>query len=281
MVRLHGGEHAKSRDHPITDGTIEKSPFRVWVETQTVPKTVLKTPAMMGLTPPLWLWYRASIAITINLVTGGTIMNPWAKSLIIVVCGTALMAGAGSVVLGQDNLVRAKVGIQVKSGQSLARAKASETIKAGDMLRIFVQPEADAWVYVVHTDAATASLLNLVRQQRQAVTIVMPSLQEFYQVDGKSPSETFTIVCSPGEIVEMAELVQKGSIDHKAWAAIENKLAQQGKIELATQGEKPFALAGNVRGAGPGAGEDPFAASLPIFSGNGVLVKKYAFAVKN
>jgi len=205
-------------------------------------------------------------------------MNAWIKTMV-----TAALAGAlvmGYTAFAQQDLVRAKVGIQLKSGQTLSRAKASETIKAGDMLRIFVQPEADAWVYVVHTDAATASLLNLVRQQRQAVTIVMPSLQEFYEVDGKSPAEAFTVICSTGEIPEMAELVQKGSLDHKVWTAVEDKLTQKGRIELATQGEKPFALAGNVRGAGPGAGEDPFAASLPIFSGNGVLVKKYAFGVK-
>lgn len=206
-------------------------------------------------------------------------MNAWTKTMVTAAMAVALVAG--NTAFAEQILVRAKVGIQIKSGQSLSRAKASETIKAGDMLRIFVQPEADAWVYVVHSDAATASLLNLVRQQRQAVTIVMPSLQEFYQVDGKSPSETFTVVCSSAEITEMAELVQKGRLDHKAWAAIEDKLTQKGKIELATQGEKPFALAGNVRGAGPGAGEDPFAANLPIFSGNGVLVKKYAFTVKN
>jgi len=206
-------------------------------------------------------------------------MSACAKTMVRAAMAVALLMGQAAV--AQDTLVRAKVGIQRKSGQTLYRAKASETIKAGDMLRIFVQPEADAWVYVVHTDGAFASLLNLVRQQRQAVTLVMPSLQEFYEVDGKSPAEAFTVICSTGEITELAELVQKGRLDHKAWTAIEDKLAQKGKIDLATQGEKPFALAGNVRGAGPGAGEDPFAAGLPIFSGNGILVKKYAFAVKN
>ena len=208
-------------------------------------------------------------------------MNIQARSILVAGLAFAFLAGQGPGALGQDNLVRAKVGIQVKSDRRISRAKAKETIKAGDMLRIYVQPESNASVYVVHSDQDTATLLNTVRQDREAVTLVMPSLQEFYQVDGKSAAESFTIVCSPEDIAEMAELVQKGHIDQKAWAAIEKKLAQQGRIKLGTEVEKPFSLAGNVRGVVPSAGDESFAAGLPIFSGNGLLVKTYVFTVQN
>ena len=208
-------------------------------------------------------------------------MRTWAKTILAAGLMFIFVAGPGPGAYGQDTLVRARIGLQVKAGQSIFKAKAKETIKAGDLLRIFVQPEFNACVYVVHSDQTTATLLNMVRQQREAVALVMPSLQEYYQVDGKSKVESFTIVCSPGEIAEMAELVQKGSLDHKAWSAIEEKLARQGKIELSQAVEKPFALAGNVRGAAPAAGDDMFAAGLPIFSGKGVLVKTYAFALQN
>lgn len=56
--------------------------------------------------------------------------------------------------------VRAKVGIQVRSGERSAPAKATETVKAGDFLRVYVVPEDDAYVYIVHTNSHTPTLLN-------------------------------------------------------------------------------------------------------------------------
>jgi hypothetical protein len=61
--------------------------------------------------------------------------------------------------LAQDR-VRAKVGIQVRSNERTVPAKATETVKTGDSLRVYVVPEDDAYVYVVHNDGKTSSLLN-------------------------------------------------------------------------------------------------------------------------
>src|SRR4029453_285904 len=47
---------------------------------------------------------------------------------------------------------RAKVGIQVRSGERTAPAKTRETVKTGDSLRVYVMPEDDAYIYVVHND---------------------------------------------------------------------------------------------------------------------------------
>src|SRR5690242_7352907 len=54
-----------------------------------------------------------------------------------------------SPAVAQDR-VRAKVGIQVRSGDRTAPAKTTETVRAGDFLRVYVVPEHDAYIYVVH-----------------------------------------------------------------------------------------------------------------------------------
>jgi transposase-like protein len=179
-----------------------------------------------------------------------------------------------------DNPVRAKIGIQISSGGAVEKAKSRDTLGTGDLLRIYVHPEANAYVYVVHSDLAEATLLNMVEQKIKSSTLVMPSLLDYYQVDGKSLQETFTIICSPVALSQMAGIVKNRSLPHAQWVKIENGLVQQSKIELSGNTEKPFALAGNVRDAGSAGNSDPFAGGLQIFSGKGVLVKKYEFAVK-
>ncbi|MCF8061268.1 MAG: DUF4384 domain-containing protein [Deltaproteobacteria bacterium] len=177
--------------------------------------------------------------------------------------------------------VRAKIGIQIVSGDRVMRAKSRDRLKAGDLLRIYVHPERGCYVYVVHSDRRTASLLNTVEQRLQGTTLVMPSLHQYYQVDGKSSAESFTIICSPGELSELSGMLEQGQAPHDKWAEVEADLASRSRIDLSQKSEKPFAIAGNVRGSG-GAGEaggDPFSSKLQIFSGRGLLVKQYEFRV--
>ncbi len=184
-------------------------------------------------------------------------------------------AGAGS-----ETRVRAKIGIQVVSGDRVMRAKSRDRLTAGDLLRIYVHPERGCYVYVVHSDGRTATLLNTVEQRLEGSTLVMPSLHQYYQVDGKSREEGFTILCSPGELTALSALVEEGDMPHGSWAAIEEDLSSQSRIDLAQSSEKPFAIAGNVRGGGGGpTGTDPFSSKLQIFSGRGLLVKTFAFRV--
>ena len=179
-----------------------------------------------------------------------------------------------------ENPVRARIGIQINSGGAVEKAKSRDTLKPGDLLRIYIHPEANAYVYVVHSDLAEATLLNLVEQKIKSSTLVMPSLLDYYQVDGKSSQETFTIICSPVALSQMTGFVKNRSLPHDQWVKIETGLVQKGKIDLSGNTEKPFALAGNVRDMGGADTSDPFAGGLEIFSGKGVLVKKYEFSVK-
>src|ERR1041385_3837155 len=76
-----------------------------------------------------------------------------------VLLGVWLCTQLASPAVAQDR-VRAKVGIQIRSGEHTALAKTTEMVKTGDSLRVYVVPENDAYVYVVHNDGKTLTLLN-------------------------------------------------------------------------------------------------------------------------
>jgi len=180
----------------------------------------------------------------------------------------------------QEETVRAKIGIQIKSADRTMRAKSYDRLKKDDLLRIYVHPERTSHVYVIHTDLKNVTLLNNVQQKIQSSTLVMPSLQEFYQVDGESPTESFTIIISDGEVSEVSEALKDGSVSYKKWVRIEQRLFDENKIDLSQKSEKPFSISGTVRGVSRDGDMDPFVCKLQIFSGKSILVKRYEFKVK-
>ncbi len=207
-------------------------------------------------------------------------MRLFIKILSVVFMGVALIMIGALPGFSQESTVRAKVGILVKSGDQIIRAKSKDRLKAGDLVRIYVHPEVSSYVYVVHRDQKTVTLLNMVEQRIQSSTLVLPSVQEFYQVDGQSPMETFTVICSPKEVKEISSLVSSSQMTQDRWVSLEKELLKRGEIDLAQKSEKPFAIAGNVRGAGDAAGGDAFVRELQIFSGKSILVRQYEFSVK-
>ncbi len=196
------------------------------------------------------------------------------------VCIIALFCGLISTPLfAEDDLVQAKIGIKIKTGQGEMRAKARNVVRAGDYIRICIHPQEDAWVYVVHADDAKAALLNMTMQRVQSTLLCLPSMYAFYRLDGGSPLEKITIVCSPKELPRLSGMID-GGLTADRWAAIEGDLTAQSEISLAREGERTFGIAGNVRGTETLEAGDPFVQDLPIYSGKGLLVKTYAFMVQ-
>lgn len=206
-------------------------------------------------------------------------MRLFIRILSVVFLGMALIMAGVLPGLSQEKTVRAKIGILVKSGDQIIKVKARDRLKAGDLVRIYVHPELNSYIYVVHRDQKTVTLLNMVEQRIQSSSLVLPSVQEFYQVDGQSPVETFTVICSPNEVKEISSLVGS-QMPYDRWVSLEKELLKRGEIDLAQKSEKPFAIAGNVRGAGDAAGGDAFVRELQIFSGKSILVRQYEFSVK-
>jgi hypothetical protein len=180
--------------------------------------------------------------------------------------------------LAQDR-VRAKVGIQVRSPERTVPAKTMETVKTGDSIRVYVVPEDDAYIYVVHNDGKTPSLLNTQdakTKMRKGVPMTLPAPDKFYQIDGASDKESITVICSPTEIREVASLFGSTNVPQKNWLSLEKELLDKSKIDLTQSTDKPFQIAGNVRSMNT----DTFIDALPVVSGKSFVVKKYDFQVQ-
>jgi hypothetical protein len=201
-------------------------------------------------------------------------------NLILAFCIMAAFPGVSVVaVFSQPGMLSARIGILIDSGDQLIRARGHERIKLGDRLRIYVQTEEASHVYVIHTDHKKVTLLGAFEGMSPSAQVVLPGLQEFYEVDGKSPIEAFTIICSSVKRDDISALFNS-KVTYEKWAPIEEKLLEQGKIDLSQKPDKPSPIAGNVRELSGDKKDDSFIAGLPIYSGNTVLVKRYDFDIK-
>lgn len=191
----------------------------------------------------------------------------------------ALLAAGATAVFSQTGTLSARIGILIDSGEHLIRARGQERIKLGDRFRIYVQSEEACHVYVVHTDRKTVTLLGAFEEVSPGAQIVLPGLQEFYEADGKSPIEDFTIICSAVKLNDISALFNS-KVTCERWAAMEKKLLEQGKINLSQNPDKPSPIDGNVRELTSGKKDNSIIRELPIYSGNTILVKRYEFDIK-
>jgi len=205
---------------------------------------------------------------------------PFLPLCIVMVSSVWLCTQLVTPAMAQDR-VRAKVGIgiQARPGDPITLARATEMVKTGNFLRVYVVPEDDAYVYVVHNDGKTLTLLNApntATRTSKGSPVTLPAPEKFYQIDGGSDRESITVICSPTEIREVAKLLNTPNVAQKNWLSLEKELVDKSKIELAQQADKPFQIAGNVRSMNA----DPFLETLPISSGKSLVVKKYDFQVQ-
>jgi hypothetical protein len=152
---------------------------------------------------------------------------------------------------------------------------------------VYVVPEDDAYIYVVHTDGTTPTLLNAPdapTRGSKGSPVMFPAPEKFYKIDGASDKEAITVICSPAELREVTQLFQTTRVTQKSWTSLEKDLMEKSKIDLTPKAEKPFLMAGVVRSIGNdpvhSAPADPFVNTLPIFSGKTFIVKKYDFQVQ-
>jgi hypothetical protein len=192
--------------------------------------------------------------------------------------GASALETRSSPAVAQDR-VRAKVGIQVRSGERTTPAKTTETVKTGASLRVYVVPENDAYVYIVHNDGQNLTLLNAqnaTTKVTKGMLVAFPSLEQFYQIDGGSAKESITVLCSPTELREVASLFSTPHVTQQNWLSLEKALLDKSKIDLSQPTDKPFQIAGNVRSMS----NDPFLNKLVIYSGKSLVAKKYDFQVQ-
>jgi len=145
-----------------------------------------------------------------------------------------------------QDIVRAKIDIQLETKGGKVRAKTRDRLHAGDHFRIYVIPEQDVNVYFVYSDEKTASLVKQVKAG-YLDNLALPNLDDAYEIDGASDSAWLTIICSPGKIDQVDALFHTPTVSHEAWKQLETQLIQRSKIVLSQAQPKPFGIAGNVR----------------------------------
>jgi hypothetical protein len=196
------------------------------------------------------------------------------------VCVLGLLAALTMTVLTAEAAqVRAKIGIRIQSGADVVPAKTHHRVRTGDQLRLYIVPETQTYTYVIHTDHEQVKLLHRERyvpdlKGHQPIRFP-PERHQEYAIDGRSRLEEFIIICSPIELVYITNLFESPQASYERWKLIEDKLLEKSRIQLSETPDKPFAIAGNVRGS-----DETFLQHLQIFSGQEFLVKKYEFQVK-
>ena len=179
----------------------------------------------------------------------------------------------------ENDRVQAKIGILIKNSETTRQAKSRETIKVGSELRIYVHPEKSSYVYVVHTDGDSVQLLNMTRQKIHSTTMVLPSVQSWYRIDGNSDLEKFVVICSPTVLPELAAMESK-DVSYDEWTRTEAKLAEKSKTIFAEEQRPVFELAGTVRGLDISQDPEAMIDAMRAFSGREILVNTYAFEIE-
>lgn len=178
-----------------------------------------------------------------------------------------------------QELIEAKIGIWIESGQNGLMAKHNQKLKAGDELRIYVVPASDAYIYVVHSDNKTVTLLTPEEQQevtRKSSLFIFPGPDAFLQVDGSSKIEHLTIICSKRKLKEMATIHNSKSPPVENWALLREDLTRKSKIAAGDTTQLPPDLAGNVRAIDI----NEFLRQLPSYKGRSLLIKHTTFRVR-
>ncbi len=103
--------------------------------------------------------------------------------------------------------------------------------------------------------------------------LILPSPDELYLFDESGPKVTITVVCSPDKLSELDLLLTAEVYSLDRWKEVEQKLIKRSTIDLSTVPDKPWSMAGVVRGEG-------FLQKFTITSGKSSVVKRYVFDVK-
>ena len=146
-----------------------------------------------------------------------------------------------------QEIIKAKIAILHKSGDDFTVLRSNDRLRAGEMIRIFVQPEDDCYVYIVHSDNSESTLLYDKKVNSKQDTLILPSTSEYYVFDNKSPTAKVVIFCSVKKIEDINKLFDKGDIIKlSGWDSLEVKLLKKYKRNFTDKSEKPFPMAGNV-----------------------------------
>ncbi|MDO8549339.1 MAG: hypothetical protein Q7S39_04185 [Ignavibacteria bacterium] len=175
-----------------------------------------------------------------------------------------------------NDTVKAKIAILHKAGEIYNPLKTKDRLRAGEMLRVFVLPAKDCFVYVVHTGNKESFLLCKTQLKSAKDTLLLPNRDDYYIFDEGGVKERITIFCSAKKINEIEKLFGDSElISSNSWNDVETKLIALNKSNLNENSDKPFPLAGNVSAI-----NEDFIETMQLFVGKDMLIRKYEIEVK-
>ena len=172
--------------------------------------------------------------------------------------------------------LKAKIAILHKAGEEYTSLRSKDRLKAGEMIRIFILPQNNCYVYVIHSDDKESALLYSDKAKAFKDTLMLPSASEYYIFDDQSPTAKITILCSLEKIQDIEKLFDKKETNSlSGWNKVEMKLVKESKKELNEVSDKPFPIAGNVSAI-----NEDFLEQILTFTGNKLLIRKYELEIK-
>ena len=206
-------------------------------------------------------------------------MKKRAKDRLFGIGSTFLLLAFAAPAMPQQ-LVHAKVAIQVVSNGKVTTARSKDKLAKGDKLRLYIEPQEEMFLYVVHTDQNATGLLAKTNTSATAASelVVLPSESEYYEIDGNSSFEQITIICAKKRQSKIESLFSENAPSLAAWQETELALLQQYQIDLNESTDKPFGIAGNVRNLGDESSS--IIEQMIMYSGKSTVIKRYEFRVK-
>ncbi|MBF0202389.1 MAG: hypothetical protein HQK66_13995 [Desulfamplus sp.] len=185
----------------------------------------------------------------------------------------------------ESNIIRAKIGIQVISGERTFTARGRQPLTPGDLIRLYIHTEKECYIYVIHTDHHSVELMNITEQKIQSSTLILPSAQTCYAIEGRHDRQRLTIICTPDKLTELAD-IESNPPEYEEWVSLETRLQKRSSMLVTDEMPSPIALGGATRGGmSRKTSEDhgnvsTFLRELPTFSGKGLLIRTYEFHIQ-
>ncbi len=147
------------------------------------------------------------------------------KSLYVISFCIYVWGSMASTSKAQD-IVRAKIGMQLRSTDDSRWAETGEDVTVGDTFRIYVLPESEAAdIYVVYIDRTEKRVLT---QQHVKITqgeaAILPSKNEMSAIEGGGRLQRLTIIYSPLKVPEFDLQFNAQEMSYSQWLKVEEQL---------------------------------------------------------
>lgn len=173
----------------------------------------------------------------------------------------------------QAQELKARLGVEVRSGGTSRAARARDRARPGDQLVAYVLPSQACHFYAVLHHGGKARLISPAASLARDTAEAFPGLDAGFAVPQGQGAVEITLIVASAPLPELAALTNPVSADE--WKKIEKRLREQ--EHMRDSSGKPVPVAANVRAVGA----EAFARQLPVYSGNKLMSARFVLEVQN